>query len=81
MKTYRFEIVGGYKEGRLSAPSSCTVEVNASTIKEAEAAMNSAIKTVERFAGMRIYDKYEKTSSVTTLDWILDVYDINGNVI
>lgn len=81
MKAYRFELVGGYKNGCLSAPDSCTVEVNANTIEEAAELMNNAICTVERFAGMRVYESYEKTVDVTWFDGIFDVYDINGNVI
>lgn len=78
---YRFELVGGYKNGMLSAPDSCTVEIDAPSMNAAQTAIVNAIQTVDRFSGMRIYDVYEKTPEVCALDSVLDVYDVTGNII
>lgn len=78
---YRFELVGGYKNGNLSAPDSCTVELDAPSMNAAQTAITSAIQTVERFSGMHIYEAYEKTPEVCVLDTMFDVYDVAGNII
>ena len=78
---YRFELVGGYKNGMLSAPDSCTVEVDAPSMNAAQTAITNAIQTVERFSGMHIYESYEKTSEVCALDSMFYVYDVTGNII
>lgn len=78
---YRFELVGGYRNGNLSAPDSCTVEIDAPSMNAATAAIKNAIQTVERFSGMRICESYEKTPEVCALDSMFYVYDVAGNII
>lgn len=78
MKAYRFELVGNYINGCLSAPDSCTVEVNAETIEQAESQIKNAIQSVARFSGMRIADSYEKKDEYTMFDGLISVYDIEG---
>lgn len=85
LKKYYFTLIGKPLEGYSAIDhEEIDVFVEAKTIEDATKIMENAIRTVERFRGMRIY--YEDTCEESELfdpdfyNWI-HLYDINGNLV
>lgn len=85
LKKYYFTLIGKPLAGYSAIDhEEIDVFVEAKTIEDATKIMENAIRTVERFRGMRIY--YENTCEESELfdpnfyNWI-HLYDINGNLV